>query len=53
MSTILNTKGLNMEDCVMSIDDLGKLPFDAVVPLAKRMAVGSPPDWGGARSGWA
>lgn len=30
----------------MNIEDLGKLPFDAVVPLAKRMAVGSPPDWG-------
>ena len=30
----------------MSIDDLGKLPFEAVIPLSKRMAVGSPPDWG-------
>ena len=34
-----------MEDCVMTIADLGKLPFEAVVPLSKRMACGSPADW--------
>lgn len=30
----------------MNWEDLGKLPFDAVVALAHRMGTGSPADWG-------